>query len=156
MGKHGHVDTHARTVIMLAHTHVPWRGQDVSSETGRCHFCTVQYKTPNRKVRPKLTLDTKTGAISRVLYTTVYKSFSKRDNSFTSLLLYRKKKPRSICSVCSRLKKQNYTTTTKNKNKNKVYKKLSARCSYAARQEQNLTLKLLFEIKGLGASVSSP
>ena len=27
--------------------------QDVSSETGRCHFCTVQYKTPNRKVRPE-------------------------------------------------------------------------------------------------------
>ncbi|KYM83129.1 hypothetical protein ALC53_06396 [Atta colombica] len=23
-------------------------------ETGRCHFCTVQYKTPNRKVRPKI------------------------------------------------------------------------------------------------------
>lgn len=49
-----HVNAYARRRPGTARAKLTLTWQDVSSETGRCHFCTVQYKTPNRKVRPKI------------------------------------------------------------------------------------------------------
>ncbi|KYM97518.1 hypothetical protein ALC62_11812 [Cyphomyrmex costatus] len=43
-----------RTLVYLEATSGRRRLRATHGETGRCHFCTVQYKTPNRKVRPKI------------------------------------------------------------------------------------------------------
>ncbi|EGI57129.1 hypothetical protein G5I_14599 [Acromyrmex echinatior] len=42
------------TLVYLEATSDRRRLRATHGETGRCHFCTVQYKTPNRKVRPKI------------------------------------------------------------------------------------------------------
>ncbi|KYQ57072.1 hypothetical protein ALC60_04060 [Trachymyrmex zeteki] len=42
------------TLVYLEATSGRRRLRATHGETGRCHFCTVQYKTPNRKVRPKI------------------------------------------------------------------------------------------------------